>query len=113
MDDEIKSIIVDYIKFSDQLDIITKESKGIRDSKKLCENKIKDHMIKNNIGEVSLGKAGKLNVKESQKAPKKLGKNEVFDCLLENIEHNKAEVIIEKMFDINDIEVVTKLERKK
>lgn len=110
-EEDIKATIKEYIKVSDDIDAVNKDSKVLRERKKSLESSIQEYMITNSVSKVSLGNSGSLRV-STTKVQKKLGRSSVFEILLENLEEDKSEKIIKELFDEEE-HTVTKLERKK
>ena len=107
----IKQLIKDYIKIDDQLSIINKESKEIRKAKTDLEDSIKDFMVENNIAKVDIG-SGCLRISKT-KSHKKINKKIILEVLLDTLEENKATEIIDELFNEDDLDEITKLERSK
>lgn len=109
---DIKQLIKNYIKIDDQLSTINKQTKEIRKAKSELEDEIKEYMLINSISKVDIG-SGSLRISKT-KPYKKINKKIIMEILLDSLEdHNKANNIIEEIFNEEDINEVTKLERSK
>lgn len=116
MDEEaIKQVIKDYIKIDDEIIEINKQTKDIRNRKKILEEGIKDYMISNGKSVVLLAGAGSLKLSKSKPANKKLNKDEILSVLIESLEELQVNKVIEDLFDKDTTppEEKTKLERTK
>jgi len=108
---DLKQVIKDYIAFDDQLTELNKQVKEIRTSKVNFENIIKQHMIDGGIAQLNT-KNGSIKVSKS-KVTKKLNKKVISELLSEMLDEEKANTILETLFDDTDLDEVTKLEFKK
>lgn len=109
---DIKEMIKTYIKIDDQLASINKQTKEIRKSRSDLEDEIKEYMLINAISKVDIG-SGSLRISKT-KPHKKINKKLIMDVLLNSLEdHDQANVIIEDIFNEEDVDEVTKLERSK
>lgn len=112
MDSEtIKKMIKQYITIDDELSELNKQIKDVRKAKTDLEENIKVFMLENAIAKVDIG-AGTLRISKS-KPHKRLNKKTILDALLGSLEEDKAHDIIEGIFNDDDEEEVTKLERSK
>lgn len=112
MDNEtIKKMIKQYLAIDDELSELNKHTKEVRKAKTDLEDNIKTFMLENSIAKVDIG-AGTLRISKS-KAHKKLNKKTILEALLSSLEEEKAHDIIEGIFNDDDEEEVTKLERSK
>jgi hypothetical protein len=109
---EIKQMIKDYMKISNELDEFNKETKNLRNQKKMLEDTIQNYMINQNIGRIDVPGNGVLKVKKT-KTPLKLGKRQILECLLLLVEEEKSELIIDQLFDGDSEIEKTSLEFKK
>lgn len=111
-EEDIKQLIKEYIKIDDQISAINKEAKEIRKSKTELEDKIKEYMLCHSISKVDIGSG---NIRISKTKPyKKINKKTILDVLLDSIEdHDKVNTIIDDIFNEEDVEHITKLERSK
>lgn len=109
---EFTQMVTEFVSVSEQLTEITKQTKGLRDTKKSLEEQIKNYMIDHELFNLDLQGAGTLSV-TTKKVVKKASKQEIQDTLLETIEEeDHRDIIISKIFPI-EAEEVTKLQRKK
>lgn len=107
----IKQMIKNYITIDDQLSQLNKEVKEIRKSKTDLESQIKNYMLDNSIAKVDIG-SGTLRISKS-KPHKRVNKKIIMDALLDVLDIEKANNIIEDIFNEEDLDEVTKLERSK
>ena len=110
MSDEIKSIIKEFVRIDDEISLVNKQVKDIRKKRGELEDSIKDYMIENSISKVDIGN-GALKISKS-KAAKKVNKQIILSTLLENLDHEKADAIINHLFtEDEDAEEIVKLQR--
>lgn len=113
IDTDIKQLIKDYIKIDDKISILNKETKDIRKSRNELEERIKQYMIDNSIAKVDLGTtSGSLRISKI-KPQKKINKKLILDVLLYAVDEHKASKIIDDLFNDDETDEITKLERKK
>lgn len=100
--EETKQKIREFIDIVEELDAIAKNTKNMRQRKKVLEQEIKEDMINNDIPELDIGKSGALSV--VYKAPiKKVDKNNLFDFLLESgISEPQRDDIIGTLFPVQE-----------
>lgn len=109
---DIKTIIPKYIKLDDEISLHTKKAAELRKAKILIEEDIKEYMITNSIAKIDIG-SGTLKISKS-KPNKKINKKNIMNVLLNNFsDHDKANEIIEEIFEEDETEEITKLERSK
>lgn len=110
---DIKQLIKDYIKIDDKISILNKETKDIRKSRNELEERIKQYMIDNSIAKVDLGiTSGSLRISKI-KPQKKINKKLILDVLLDAVDEHKASEIIDDLFNDDETDEITKLERNK
>lgn len=107
----IKQLIKDYIQVDDQVSELNKELKDLRKGRTAAEDKIKDYMLDNNIEKVNMG-VGTLKISKN-KANKKLNRKIIQEILLDSLEEEKADKIMDDLFNNEDADEITKLERSK
>lgn len=109
---DIKKTIQNYTSLDDELSALTKQASEMRKAKAALEDDIKEYMLNNSIAKVDLG-SGSLRISKS-KPSKKINKKIIMNILLESLpDHDKANEIIEEIFNEEDVEEITKLERSK
>ena len=112
MDTEtIKKMIKQYIAIDDELSELNRQVKDVRKSRTELEENIKLYMLENQIAKVDIG-AGFLRISKT-KTHKKINKKSILDILLDHLEESKAHDIAEGIFNDEDQEEITKLERGK
>lgn len=109
---DIKQMIKNYIKLDDELSAVSKQATEMRKARTAMEEDIKEYMLNNSIAKVDIG-SGSLRISKS-KPSKKINKKMIMNVLLESLpDHDKANEIIEEIFNEEDLEEITKLERSK
>lgn len=113
---QIKTIIKEYIALDDE---INEHNKSLKDKKKMktdLEDKITDYMLANDLAKVDIGDAGALEI--DKKAPaKKINKKTIISDLLEILQQEQVDEIVNHIFpetpaEEDESEVVAKLKRK-
>ena len=108
---DIRKIITEYIKKDDMISDLNKEIREIRKEKKNDEDIIKQYMLDNSIAKVDLGN-GSLRVSNIT-VPKRVNKKIIMNVLLESLQEEKAHEIITELFENEESEQITKLERSR
>lgn len=110
---ELKQLIKDYIKIDDEITMINNQVRDLRKKRTNYEGTIKDFMINNSIATVDLP-SGSLKISTS-KQHKKINKKIILDTLLNHLsdDQDKANDIYEELFNEDDSDDITKLERMK
>jgi hypothetical protein len=110
MSDDIKGIVKEFVRIDDEITLVNKQVKDIRKKRSELEHSIKEYMIENSISKVDIGN-GALKISKS-KAAKKVNKQIILSTLLENLDHEKADAIINHLFtEDTDAEEIVKLQR--
>jgi len=109
MSDDIKALIKEFVRIDDEIALVNKQVKDVRKKRSDLENSIKNYMIENSISKVDIGD-GALKISKT-KAAKRLNKQIILSTLLDNLDHEKADKIIEVLFDNEEGEEIVKLQR--
>lgn len=110
---DVNRMVKEYIKIDDEIKDITNSVKDLRKTKTEYENQIKQYMMDNNIGKIELGNSGVLRVAKS-KPTKAVNRKVVLEVLTDTFQgdHARAHDATEKIFNVDNLEEVVKLERK-
>jgi len=110
--DVIKRTVKEYIKIDDNIKDMNTVLKDLRKKKSEYEDTIMNYMLSEKLGKVDIG-SGMLRISKS-KPKKPVNKKIVLDVLVEHLNggHDVANKITEEIFNNDEAEEVTKLERK-
>jgi seryl-tRNA synthetase len=108
---EIKSDIKEFIRLDDEMSGLSKHLRDLRKLRNTVEERIKDHMLTNNISNFDTSSG---DLKLSKIKPKKsVTRKTIIDILTLSLNEKEADKIINNIYcEDEDIDEVTKLERK-